>query len=62
MNELLNLKVKVTISWINHPNIPKEWKGKIIDLELLQKLTLLSKEYNFDLCGENGEYHTMVNH
>jgi uncharacterized protein (TIGR00290 family) len=34
----------------------KEWIGKKVDREFLKYL----KENNIDICGENGEYHTLV--
>lgn len=34
----------------------KKWLGKRVDRKLLQYL----KENNIDICGENGEYHTVV--
>lgn len=36
--------------------VDKKWIGKRVDKEFLQYL----KENNIDVCGENGEYHTVV--
>jgi len=60
MDELLLRGIKVKISWINHPSIPREWLNRVIDRDFLIKMKILSKENNFDLAGEDGEYHTMA--
>jgi len=36
--------------------IGKEWIGRTVDREFLKYL----KDNNFDVCGEHGEYHTLV--
>jgi len=60
MKELLSRRIEAKITWINHPEIPQSWKGRIIDEQLLDELVALSERAGIDLCGENGEYHTMV--
>ncbi len=61
MEELLTRGIEARITWINHPSIPLSWKGRVIDSECLTELKHLSRKAGIDLCGENGEYHTMVN-
>jgi diphthine-ammonia ligase len=60
MKELLSRRIEAQITWINHPEIPQSWKGCIIDEWLLAELVTLAERTEIDLCGENGEYHTMV--
>lgn len=60
MAAMLQCDFNIEISWINHPGIPSEWKGRTIDLDLLSKMRILFSKNGIDLCGENGEYHTMV--
>src|SRR5580765_518423 len=61
LEELISRGIEARITWINHPSIPLSWKGRIIDVECLTDLKHLSIMAGIDLCGENGEYHTMVN-
>lgn len=60
MKELLSRRIEAKITWINHPEIPQSWKGRIINEQLLAELVTLAERTGIDLCGENGEYHTMV--
>lgn len=56
--ELVDLGYKCFIKTINHTLLPKELLGKIIDKEVIEQM----KNCNIDICGENGEYHTLVIH
>ena len=38
----------------------EEWLGRRIDLDFINQLTGLDKTNNITLCGEAGEYHTLV--
>lgn len=60
MNEILSRKIEARISWISHPRIPPEWVGRQIDRDFLNELREIADKFNIDLCGENGEYHTIV--
>jgi uncharacterized protein (TIGR00290 family) len=60
MEELITRGIQARITWINHPSIPLSWKGRVIDTVCLTELKRLSMKAGIDLCGENGEYHTMV--
>lgn len=60
MTEILDRQIEAQITWINDPNIPLSWKGRIIDRCLLEELKRITERTGVDLCGENGEYHTMV--
>jgi len=60
MEELITRGIQARITWINHPGIPRSWKGRVIDFDCLTELHRLSVNAGIDLCGENGEYHTIV--
>ena len=60
MEELITRGIQARITWINHPSIPPSWKGRVVDVDCLAELKHLSMHAGIDLCGENGEYHTMV--
>lgn len=38
----------------------KEWLGRKIDRSIIEDFKKLQNQHNFDLCGEFGEYHTLV--
>ncbi len=54
--ELIRLGYKCVIKSINSTLLPKELLGKIIDQEAID----IMKNCKIDICGENGEYHTLV--
>lgn len=56
VNEFLDLGYKATIKKVDEKKLPKDFIGKKLNKELISKF----KEYNIDVCGENGEYHTFV--
>lgn len=60
MKELLSRGIEAEITWINHSEMPISWRGRIINEQLLAEMVTLSERTGMDLCGENGEYHTMV--
>lgn len=60
LQDLLKRKMEVQISWINHPSLPWEWIGRHIDEEFIRDIEMINRTIPVDLCGENGEYHTMV--
>ncbi|MFY0629475.1 MAG: diphthine--ammonia ligase [Flavobacteriaceae bacterium] len=56
LNELIHLNFNVIFTLVKKPFFNTNWVGRKIDLEVIRKLEKLE----VDLCGENGEYHTMV--
>ena len=60
MEELLANKFKVTFTCVKEPWLTEDWVGKVIDPPLLKNLEVLHEKNGLDLCGENGEYHTMT--
>jgi len=58
--EILARNIRAKITWINHPAIPSRLKGRILDQNLIDELKEIANHTGIDLCGENGEYHTIV--
>ena len=54
--ELVRLGYKCLIKSINNTLLPKELLGRMIDQEVIE----IMKAHQIDICGENGEYHTLV--
>ncbi len=38
----------------------ESWLGRILDSHTVKEMQELHRSKGLDLCGENGEYHTMV--
>lgn len=56
LNELIHNNFKIAFSLVKKPHLNKNWVGKILNQETIKDL----KKINIDICGENGEYHTMA--
>lgn len=56
VHEVLRLGYKCLIKSINQRILPKELLGTFIDEESI----LVMKSAGIDICGENGEYHTLI--
>ncbi len=56
VHEILSKGYKCVIKAIENGKLPPSVLGKVIDDDMLE----VFKNYNVDLCGENGEYHTVV--
>ena len=54
--ELIELGYKCIIKSINNTLLPKSILGKAIDVNVIDEI----KKCGIDICGENGEYHTLV--
>lgn len=54
--EVINLGYKCVIKSIDNTKLPKSMLGKILDEALLEEMA----QCGIDVCGENGEYHTLV--
>ncbi len=57
---LLQFKFEVVLTMIKKPWLDEHFAGKRIDRELIEQFTGQGKENGLDLCGEQGEYHTMI--
>jgi diphthine-ammonia ligase len=60
LQELIDRGIEARVTWINNEALPFEWRGRIIDEAFLKDIKDLAKNTGIDICGENGEYHTMV--
>lgn len=56
VRELLSLGYKCLIKSINNTLLPKSILGKTMDDEVISVM----EQAKIDICGENGEYHTLV--
>ena len=54
--EVINLGYKCIIKSVDNTKLPKSMLGKILDEALLEEIA----QCGIDVCGENGEYHTLV--
>jgi len=54
--ELIDLGYQCVIKCVRNADLPKEILGKVLDHEMVAYM----KEKGIDVCGENGEYHTVT--
>jgi diphthine-ammonia ligase len=58
LNEMLNkYKFQIQMSCVKSPHFDQSWIGRTLTAECVEKMKGFS---GLDLCGENGEYHTVV--
>lgn len=55
MNQFLSLGYQTIITAVDHHKLSEKFLGKVIDQDILKTFPK-----NVDICGENGEYHTLV--
>lgn len=60
MSLLLKFNFEVVLTMIKTPWLEEHFPGRIINLDLLEEFRILGRQNGLDLCGEQGEYHTMV--
>jgi uncharacterized protein (TIGR00290 family) len=60
LNRLLSLRFQVIFSGVKKPWLTEDWLGREITDSSLEQLRVLGRETGLDLCGEQGEYHTLV--
>jgi len=60
MQRLLTDGFGVVFSCVKHRWMKSHWAGKRLDESSLRKLRDLREENGIDLCGEQGEFHTLV--
>ena len=56
VREIVNLGYRCMIKSLNHTLLPQSLLGSIIDEAVMEKM----ENCGIDICGENGEYHTLV--
>ena len=57
---LLSLKFKVVFSCVKRPWFTDEWLGLELSPTSVERLIEISRRTGLDICGEQGEYHTLV--
>ncbi|OGW74883.1 MAG: hypothetical protein A2Z72_06245 [Omnitrophica bacterium RBG_13_46_9] len=60
IRELISYGFKAIFSCVKKPWLTGEWVGKELNEESLARLVNLNSETGLDICGEHGEYHTLV--
>jgi diphthine-ammonia ligase len=57
--EVVDRGLVAAVSWINDNSLPAQWLGRTIDAAFIHDIVALAARTGIDICGENGEYHTM---
>jgi uncharacterized protein (TIGR00290 family) len=60
LRKLLSLGFSVVFSCVKKPWFTMEWVGQTLNEQRLDRLMKMHEETGLDVCGENGEYHTLV--
>jgi diphthine-ammonia ligase len=60
LQKLLDLDFKIIFSCVKEPWFTVEWLGKLLTTEVPDQLKKLRQVNGVDMCGEQGEYHTLV--
>ena len=60
LNRLLSLRFRALFSCVKKPWFTEDWLGLELSRNSIERLCELSKKTGLDMCGEQGEYHTMV--
>jgi diphthine-ammonia ligase len=60
LNRLVSLGFQVIFSGVKSPWLTEDWLGREITKAAIEQLSNLEQETGLDLCGEQGEYHTLV--
>jgi diphthine-ammonia ligase len=60
LKRMLSLRYKIVFSCVKKPWFTEEWLGLELSERLLNRLSEMGERKGFDICGEQGEYHTIV--
>jgi uncharacterized protein (TIGR00290 family) len=60
LNRLLRQRFKILFSCVKRPWFTDEWLGLELSRSSIERLCELSKRTGLDICGEQGEYHTLA--
>lgn len=60
LEELISQGYKAVFSCVKTPWFNEAWLGRELNWESMKELETLRDRYGMDLCGENGEYHTLI--
>ena len=60
LTELTSKGFKALFTCVKEPWFNEDWLGRTLDNACINELMELEEKFGIDLCGERGEYHTMV--
>jgi len=60
MELLLQFNFEIVLTMVKKPWLDERFAGRRIDHQLIEEFKVLGDQNGLDLCGEQGEYHTMV--
>lgn len=60
LNKLFASGFKIIFSCVKEPWFTSDWLGKELTQEVVTELTKIHELKGLDICGEQGEYHTLV--
>jgi uncharacterized protein (TIGR00290 family) len=60
LNKLFDLNFKILFSCVKEPWFTTSWLSRELNAESLKELNSIHKLKGLDICGEQGEYHTLV--
>jgi uncharacterized protein (TIGR00290 family) len=60
LSDLLGCGFKAVFSLVKKPWFTRQWVGRTIDRQAVEELRHIVRSTGLDLCGENGEYHSLV--
>lgn len=60
LHRLIDAGFRTMISCVDTRWLDRSWTGRFLDREAIEDLQALRRRSGLDLCGENGEYHTLV--
>lgn len=60
VEELRSSGFKIIFTCVKQPWFNGEWLGREIDRQTINELKTLNEKSGLDICGENGEYHTVT--
>lgn len=60
LNEVVSNGFRAIFTCVKQPWFSEEWLGRELDRNRLNGLKALNNKYGINLCGEKGEYHTMI--
>lgn len=60
LDRVIGLGFRPVVTAVRTPLLEDLWVGRPLDRAAVRELVALAREGAIDLCGEHGEYHTMV--
>jgi uncharacterized protein (TIGR00290 family) len=60
LNKLFDTGFKIIFSCVKEPWFTSDWLGKELTRDVVPELNKIHEEKDLDICGEQGEYHTLV--